>query len=174
MPIDRTVFTREFTLLLDLFGREPHPLLTNRYFAFLDARLDTEAFERACQVIFEQDKFWPAPARFVDAARGGTPRELADAAFAEVLQLAERGEFPPLATFPAPVRAALKAAPMREIAYADANGKLPSLQRAFTAAYASALETQPDAGERPALAAPADDTTDTDDLATFFGAGDDR
>src|SRR5690606_19607769 len=44
MPIDRKVFTAEFTLLLERFGRDPHQLLIARYFEYLDARLTTEEF----------------------------------------------------------------------------------------------------------------------------------
>lgn len=172
MPIDRAAFTREFTLLLERFGRDPHPLMTQRYFEYLNAHLDTPAFERAARQIFEQDQFWPAPARFVDLARGGSTKELANTAWAEALRLAERGEYPPLEALPAPVRAALKATPLREIAYADNEAKLARLKREFTSAYAAALDAPTDT--TPALEAPETTLEPYTDLARFFGAGGDQ
>ena len=50
--IDRATFTREFTLLLERFGRDPHQLLTARYFEYLDQRLTTTEFEQAARTIF--------------------------------------------------------------------------------------------------------------------------
>lgn len=80
MPIDRTTFTREFTLLLERFGREPHQLMTARYFEYLNARLTTEEFETAARKLFEEARYWPAPIEFLHAAKGD-PKQLANDAW---------------------------------------------------------------------------------------------
>lgn len=76
--IDRRVFTREFTVLLERFGRagDASEILIQRYLQFLDSELDTAEFEFAAREIFNRDQFWPSPLRFVEAARGN-PTQLA-------------------------------------------------------------------------------------------------
>lgn len=164
MRLDKTVFLREMAVLAELYNRPQlsDPLVA-RYYEYLSRRLDTPAFERACRTIFEQDQFWPPPARFIDAARGGNQKELAEAAWGEILQAAQRGQPPALSTLPPATRAALAAAPYREIQYADSEPKLARLKRQFTTAYAAAIETPPAAS--PALEAPEDEP----DVLALFG-----
>src|SRR5690606_10359412 len=88
--IDRRVFTAEFTLLLDRFGRDPHQLLIARYFGYLNARLTTEEFTAAARKIFEEARYWPAPIDFIEAAKGD-PKRLAAEAWGQLLTAAQRG-----------------------------------------------------------------------------------
>lgn len=136
--LDRRTFDRELVLLFDRFGRELGTPTVNRYYQFLADRLTTAAFEAAAKEIFEQDTFWPSPQRFIDAAAGGSSQDLAEAAWTQVLTWAQRGEYPPLETLEPGTRTALKAAPMREIQYADSEAKLARLRRAFLAAHQAA------------------------------------
>lgn len=148
--INRTEFTKHLGLLLDRFGRSMSEPTIAEYYRLLNAELTTDAFQRAAREIFRHDQFWPSPQRFVDAAQGGSSKELAEAAWGEVLRLAQRGEYPPLDAFDAATRAALKAVPMREIQYADSEAKLARLKREFTAAHATATANHA-TGTQPAL-----------------------
>ncbi|MFA5594871.1 MAG: hypothetical protein WDA15_06280 [Trueperaceae bacterium] len=131
MPIDRTVFTREFTLLLERFGRDPHPLMTQRYFEYLNARLTTSEFETAARKIFEQDQFWPAPVAFLHAAKGD-PAQLARQEWDALIESAAKNE---LAELSEAGKKALRAlGGWSTVAYAD-QARLPSLRRAFLESY---------------------------------------
>lgn len=90
MPVDRRVFTAEFTLLLERFGREPHQLLIARYFEYLDARLTTEEFQAAARKLFEEARFWPAPVEFLHAAKGD-PKQLAGEAWQALIKALKAG-----------------------------------------------------------------------------------
>jgi len=132
MPIDKNVFTREFTLLLERFGKDPHALMTARYFEYLDARLDTGQFEVAARAIFAEDAFWPAPIRFLHAAKGD-PAQLARQEWDRLLEDAAKGDLAPLSDAG---KAALRAiGGWSRVAYAQ-EGALPSIRKAFLETYA--------------------------------------
>lgn len=143
MPIDRTVFTREFTLLLERFGKDPHQLMTARYFEYLDARLTTPQFEQAARIIFAEDQFWPAPIRFIHAAKGD-PHQLARQEWDELLTAAAQGQLANLS--PAGQRALRAVGGWRSIAFAQ-DGALPTLRRAFLDSFTT-NDTNP---QRPQL-----------------------
>lgn len=133
MPIDRTTFTREFTLLLERFGKDPHALMTARYFEYLNARLTTPEFETAARRIFEEDQFWPAPVRFLHAAKGD-PQQLARQEWDALIERAAKSE---LAELSDNGKRALRAlGGWAAVAYAD-QARLPSLRRAFLESYTS-------------------------------------
>lgn len=139
MPIDRSVFTREFTLLLERFGKDPHPLMTARYFEWLDARLNTQQFEQAARTIFAEDTYWPAPIRFLHAAKGD-PAQLARQEWDALLQAAAKGELAPLSEAG---KAALRAlGGWARVAYAN-EGALPSLRKAFLESYTGQTAPNP-------------------------------
>lgn len=141
MSLDRRVFLREMALLAERFNRPElsEPLIA-RYYDTLNSRLTTQDFERAARAIFDGDTFWPAPLRFVEAVQGN-PKQMADDAWATMLEHARKGTYPELATLPTPTRAALKAAPMREIMYATSDFELNRLKREFVDAHQRATGT---------------------------------
>lgn len=139
MPIDRTVFTREFTLLLERFGRDPHPLMTQRYFEYLNARLTTSEFETAARKIFAEDQFWPAPIRFVHAAKGD-PQQLARQEWDALIEKAANNELAQLSNAGKKALRALGGWPT--VAYAD-QGRLPSLRKAFLESYSDTNTPEP-------------------------------
>lgn len=141
MSLDKRVFLREMALLAERFNRPElsEPLIA-RYYDTLNSRLDTAAFENAARIIFDGDTFWPSPARFIEAVQGN-PKQMADDAWADMLAVARKGIFPPLETLPTPTRAALKAAPLREIMYATSEFELNRLKREFVDAYQRATGT---------------------------------
>lgn len=163
--IDKTVFAAEMTILRDRFGRRDMTAETiARYLDFLDPQLTTEQFQAAAREIFNRDTFWPSPARFLEAIQGN-PKAMADEAWSSILEHAKRGAYPELATLPPPVRAALKAVPMREIMYADTDFKLSRLRKDFSEAYTRAAAKL--AGDRPALEAPPE--REEPDVLALFG-----
>lgn len=131
--IDRQIFQREFSLLFERFGRNPEnasDLLITTYLQFLDQHLKTEEFITAARHIFNEDRFFPSPRRFVDVIRGNA-KENAERAWREVLQLAQAGSSD-LSGLPAATRDAVKAAGgWRAIAYADSDYALSQARRAF-------------------------------------------
>lgn len=134
--IDRAVFTREFTLLLERFARDPHALMTQRYFEYLDTHLDTHQFEAAARTIFAEDQFWPAPIRFLHAAKGD-PAQLARQEWDALLQAAAKGDLAPLSEAG---KAALRAiGGWSRVAYAQ-EGALPSIRKAFIETYSDATQ----------------------------------
>lgn len=148
--IDRRVFTAEFTLLLERFGRDPHQLLIARYFDYLNARLTTEEFTAAARKIFEEARYWPAPIDFIEAAKGD-PKRLAAEAWGQLLTAAQRGrphDAPPDAI------AALKraGATFRDVETAS-DYRLAELERTFKTEYTA--DTMPNTPQLPPTAAPA-------------------
>lgn len=139
--LDRTVFTREMTLLHERFGRTVNAQVIARYYDTLSRELTTVEFERAARVIFDEDQFWPAPARFRDAARGGNPKELAGAEFERLVAACRAGSTDVGFLTPAGVAAMKAAGGWRAIAYAESDAKLAAAKRAFTNAWLDATET---------------------------------
>lgn len=131
--IDRQIFNREFSLLFERFGRNPETvsdLLITTYLQFLDQHLKTEEFVTATRQIFNEDQFFPSPRRFVDVIHGD-PKQNAERAWQEVLQLAQAGNSD-LSTLPPATRDAVKAAGgWRAIAYAENDFQLSQTRRAF-------------------------------------------
>lgn len=133
--IDMTTFVAEMTILKDRFGRRDMTAETiARYHDFLNPRLNTIEFQGAARVIFNKDRFWPPPQRFIDAAQGGSDTDLAEESWQTILTLARQGTYPVPHELPNEVRAALKAAPMREIMNAD-DFALGRLRKDFIAAF---------------------------------------
>lgn len=147
--LDRAVFVREMTLLHERFGRTPNQQVIARYYDTLNRELDTPSFERAARIIFDEDAFWPPPARFRDAARGGNPRELASAEWERLVAACREGKTDVSFLTPAGVTAMRAAGGWRAIAYAEGESKLATLKRAFTAAW---LDATP--GATPGLPSP--------------------
>jgi len=140
--IDRKVFAFEMTVLRDRFGRKDMTDETiARYLDYLDPLMNTSEFQAAARVVFNEDTFWPSPARLLAAVRGD-PKRHAESAWAAMLEHAKRGEYPALDALPEATRAALKAVPLREIMYADSDIKLARLKREFTEAHQHAAGAQ--------------------------------
>lgn len=140
--IDPRVFTEEMTILRDRFGRrDMTPETIARYLDFLDPLMTTDEFRVAARVVFNEDTFWPSPARLLAAVRGD-PKRLAEEAWTAMLDHAKRGEYPALETLPEPTRAALRVAPLREIMLADTDFKLARLKREFVDAHQHAAGAQ--------------------------------
>jgi hypothetical protein len=133
--LDRTVFTREMTLLHERFGRAVNAQVIARYFDTLSRDLTTADFERAARTIFDEDAFWPAPARFRDAARGGNPKELANAEWERLLTACRNGSTDVAFLSPAGMAAMRAAGGWRVIAFAEGEAKQASLKRAFVSAW---------------------------------------
>lgn len=153
--IHPATFAGEMRILQERFSRKDLTKETlARYYRYLTDRLTDAQFRHAAQVIFNTDTFWPSPARFIDAAHGGSIAELAERDWQRVMTLVRQGHPPDLAALPAAVRAGLSAAPYREIIAADEAYALPRHRAAFIAAYtrrASMERERP----KPALDAPA-------------------
>lgn len=134
--IDPVTFAAEMTILQNRFpgARNMPKEVIARYLDYLGERLTTQEFVTAAREIFNQDTFWPSPARFIEAVQGN-PKQMADDAWAAMLEAARKGAYPELATLPTATRAALKAAPMREIMYATSDFELNRLKREFVDAY---------------------------------------
>lgn len=69
MAIDEKAFKDGWALLCDRFNREPSKPVMAAYYQTLSAKLTTEEFRIACQVVFEQREFFPRPADFLEAVR---------------------------------------------------------------------------------------------------------
>lgn len=165
--INRTEFTKRFAMLLDRFGRTMSEPGILEYYQILNEELTTEEFTAAAREIHRRDQFWPTPQRFIDAARGGSETELAANAWRRLTTAANQGQTPKLTPTE---RAALQAIGGFGELKAATHYQQDQLRRTFEAAHVAIGR-----GASPAAAqleAPQDQATD--DLAIFFGAGDDR
>lgn len=132
--INAVTFAAEMTLLRDRFSRKDMTEeVTARYHDFLNQHLTTEEFVTAARAIFNDDTFWPSPMRFLEVIHRD-PKGKAQLAWRLMLEHAKAGHFPPLNDLDEATRAALKAAPMREIMSAD-EFTLKRLQRDFVDAH---------------------------------------
>lgn len=147
--IDKKAFTAEMAILRDRFGRrEMLPETLARYYDHLSQHLTTEQFLTATREIFNTAKFWPAPTEFTDIIHGN-PKQNAERAWQEVLQLAQAGNSD-LSTLPPATREAIKAAGgWRAIAYAESEFQLSQARRAFH----NAITTTPALPAAPQLEA---------------------
>jgi hypothetical protein len=150
--LDRAAFVREMTLLHDRFGRTPNEHVISRYYDTLSRDLTTADFERAARIIFDEDQFWPAPARFREAAQGGNPKELAGAEWERLVAAAAAGQTDVGFLSPAGVAAMRAAGGWMSIAFCEGESKLNALRRAFTAAWLDATGVTPDGRALPAPA----------------------
>lgn len=141
--IDRATFVREMTLLHERFGRTPNGQVTARYYDTLSRELNTADFERAARTIFDEDRFWPAPARFRDAAHGGNPKELAGAEFERLVAACRSGNTDVGFLTPRGFVAMKAAGGWLTIAYAESDAKLAAAKRAFTSAWLDQVDTAP-------------------------------
>ena len=135
--LNRRVFTREMTILHKRFGRDPDADVISRYYDTLNSKLTTAEFETAARHVFDNDQFWPAPARFIDLAHG-SPETQARTEWSALLQAAAKGE---RARLTSEGEAALMSiGGWHEVAFADTDRKLPRLERAFIRNYEHASE----------------------------------
>lgn len=88
--IERDAFAREMGSLADRFGRDVSRDMARRYFAFLSPHMTTEQFVQAASVIYAHDRFWPPPARFLEAV-GADPATRASSAWEDVMSLVRNG-----------------------------------------------------------------------------------
>lgn len=68
--IDAEVFAEEWAVLNDRFPGSRSQRVADRYYDFLDARIDTETFLAASERIFAEAEHFPRPADFLEAVRG--------------------------------------------------------------------------------------------------------
>lgn len=133
--LDKRAFMREMGMLAERFGRTISDPVMLRYYDSLSRDLTTPEFEHAARVIFDEDQFWPAPARFRDAARGGNPKELASAEWERLLTACRNGSTDVAFLSPAGLAAMRAAGGWRVIAFAEGESKQASLKRAFVSAW---------------------------------------
>jgi hypothetical protein len=148
--LDKRVFLRELGMLADRFGRTVSEPVMLRYFEILAGALSTADFERAAYQIFREDQFWPAPARFLDAARGGNPKDLAAAEWERLVSACAAGQTDVAFLSPAGVAGMRAAGGWRAIAFAEGESRQAALRRAFTSAWLDASGTAPDGRALPA------------------------
>jgi len=139
--IDHRVFMERFALLLDRWQRTMSTPGIREYHAILAAVMTTPDFIRAANIIYRHDQFFPTPQRFIDAAAGGTPQELAENDWHRILHMARTNNYPDRAGLPPEVLAGITAAPMRDIINANEH-HLAQLRRDFITAHARAQETR--------------------------------
>lgn len=90
--IDDVVFVTEMTILRDRFGRQNMTAETiARYLDFLSPRMSTAEFQSAAREVFNNDTWWPSPARFLDAVRGD-PKAEGAAAWDALVAAASKGD----------------------------------------------------------------------------------
>lgn len=76
--IDETTFAREWRMLCERFGKDASQDMAGRYLDYLSARMDTDAFRRASQVVWATNEFFPRPADFLVAEATAQWRILLD------------------------------------------------------------------------------------------------
>lgn len=155
MPLDKRAFLAELGMLADRFGRTVSEPVMLRYYDTLSQRLTTEEFKRASRIIFDRDKFWPEPMRFVDAVKGNATEEAA-AAWNALVAAAAMGDH---AAVHGATLAALRASGVtfRDVELAS-DARLGSIRKSFVAAFeraASKTNGQPalPAAQTPVLGA---------------------
>jgi hypothetical protein len=131
--LDRHVFVREMTLLHDRFGRTPNEHVIGRYYDTLRDRLTTAEFEQAARFVFDQDSFWPAPARFIELAQGNA-RDDAEREWTALVDSCARGDRNVLLS-PEGAAAMRAVGGWNAVAYCEGDRNLDSKRRAFVAAF---------------------------------------
>lgn len=90
--ITDSTFESRFTFLLQLFNRTEMPeSVVVFYYEFLNDKLDDEQFISACQHIAEEERFFPAPATFIEKA-GQNSAARAEADWARIIQAIRHGD----------------------------------------------------------------------------------
>jgi hypothetical protein len=89
--IDPQVFAAEMTLLRERFGKALSQPVLARYYAYLSANLGTEEFQQAAIGIFNEEKFFPAPADFVHRVHGDLEHQ-AERQWAELMRAIKANE----------------------------------------------------------------------------------
>lgn len=150
MPIEKRAFLAELGMLADRFGRTVSQPVMLRYYDTLNRRLTTEEFLQASRVIFDRDKFWPEPMRFVEAVKGN-PSEDSAAAWNALLAAAQRGDH---AAVNGPALKALRAAGVnfRDVQLAT-EVQLASLGKRFRAEFERTATAELDRAPVPLLEA---------------------
>ena len=131
--LDRHVFVREMTLLHDRFGRTPNEHVIGRYYETLRDRLSTSEFEQAARFVFDQDAFWPAPARFIELAQGNA-KDDAEREWVALVDSCQRGDRGVLLS-PEGAAAMRAVGGWNAVAYCEGDRNLDSKRRAFVAAF---------------------------------------
>jgi len=67
--IDQIVFTAEWAILCERWGKTYSGPVTARYYQHLSARMDTASFRDACAHLFAESEFFPKPDDFVSAVQ---------------------------------------------------------------------------------------------------------
>lgn len=68
--IDLEVFAEEIGILANWFNRSFEPPTLKRLHQRLSAQMTTEQFRAACDVVFENNRFFPSVSEFVQAVHG--------------------------------------------------------------------------------------------------------
>lgn len=151
MSLDRGVFGREMGSLADRFNRAVSKDMAQRYYAFLAPHLSTERFVQAAATIYQHDRFWPPPARFLEAV-GADPGTRASEAWEHVMALVRSGSGINPATVEDPALAdAVRAVGGTAHLGMVNEDRLPWIRKEFVAAYRATAEG---ATTREALPAP--------------------
>lgn len=130
MPLDRAAFVTELRALADRFNRNVSDELARRYYQDLQ-QLTTDAFLTAARIIYRQDTFWPAPARFLEAA-GVDAKSAAESAWNLTWREVQAGTGKPLREYDPAHAAALRAVGKNmAIARATTDEKLAFIKRDF-------------------------------------------
>lgn len=150
MPIDKRAFIAELGMLADRFGRTVSEPVVLRYYDTLSRRLTTQQFLEAARVIFDRDKFWPEPMRFVEIVRGNPEADSATA-WNAIVNAATRGDH---AAVNGQALVALRTAGVnfRDVQLAT-EPQLASLGKRFRAEYERAANNHLDAPATPQLEA---------------------
>lgn len=155
MPLDMAKFAGTLAWLSERFSRGGDDLperLVVTYYHMLNPHLDDETFEEAARVIYFADRYWPAPARILEAA-GRDAGTAAEQAWTVALAEASRGEGRPLSEYDAAHAAALLAIGGNVAIGRSHQDRLPFVKREFIAAYRRQRErmlANPD-GAKPSL-----------------------
>jgi hypothetical protein len=89
--IDTDIFTAEMELLAERFNRQVSDPVFARYYDLISAHLTTAEFQQAAIAIFNEDRFFPAPADFVHRVHGDVESQ-AEREWAELLRAIKAGE----------------------------------------------------------------------------------
>ena len=128
-------------MIADRFGREVSEPVMLGYYDHLAKHLTTDEFQAAARHIFNEDTYWPAPARFVELAKG-KPAELAEADWQKLLASCSRGDTN-IETFSPEAIAGMRAAGgWRGVAYAAEGYALDARKREFKATWLAAHENE--------------------------------
>ena len=151
MPLDKRVFLAELAMLAERFGRTVSEPVMLRYYDTLSQRLTTSEFQAASRIIFDRDKFWPEPLRFVDAVKGNATEEAA-AAWNALQAAATMGDH---AAVHGATLAALRATGVtfRDVETAS-DARLASIRKSFVSAFERAAAKANGQPALPSVAAP--------------------